>query len=91
MSCTAFGYPPPIITWTLPGLETLEPVGDDRVQVTTDTTETGYVVVSSALSIPGSTVTDAGVYTCAANNEVPNEIGSVQDASATVIVQSELI
>ena len=90
LSCTAFGNPAPNITWTLPGRETLEPIGDDRVQVTTIITDTGYSVVTSALSIPESTVADAGEYFCNADNDVPNEIGAVQEASAAVVVQSKL-
>ncbi len=88
LSCTAFGYPPPLVTWTLPGREVLLS-NDSRVDTTTDITELGYYIVTVDLTIAQSTTTDAGVYICTALNDVPNEIGAIQQVSATVVVQSK--
>ena len=61
-SCTARGYPRPIITWS-PGSG-----GSRMINTSTRTDAEGYLAITSNLIIPSVVRADAGIYTCTANN-----------------------
>ncbi len=84
LSCEAFGVPAANITWTGPAGDIRD---DNRVSVSMDSSEAR--TTTSTLTITGVMVTDTGDYTCTVENGVPNEIQVIQQASATVTVQSE--
>ena len=87
LSCSAFGIPSPNITWTIPSGKALPLEGTDRIQITYGM---DGAAVQSTLTITESVVTDAGVYICMTDNRVPNEIEAIQEATATVTVQSKI-
>ena len=61
-SCTARGYPRPIITWS-PGSG-----GSRMINTSTSTDAEGYLAITSNLIIPNVVRVDARIYTCTANS-----------------------
>ena len=62
LSCTARGYPRPVISWS-PGAS-----GSRSISESTSTDMEGYLVITSNLTISDLGRDDTATYTCTANN-----------------------
>lgn len=77
LQCTALGSPPPIVYWQKDG-ENLTNSGDARFSITE---KTWGIFSSSTLNISDTVLTDFGIYTCVATNQVGED---QQNISVTV-------
>ena len=78
LSCTAYGYPVPTLSWFYHEKAVTE---TDRVVVNSTVSE-GKIMITSSLKFKEVTRQDSGVYTC----EADNLIGAVMAETANLMV-----
>ena len=88
MSCVFEGIPAPMVTWRYLPFDQTEPIilfNGDKYQ-TNNSREEGAVYYSF-LEFTSTSVADAGMYTCSADNGVINLIGAVTNATGLLYFQ----
>ena len=93
LSCVFEGIPAPMVTWRYLRFDQTEPIvlsNSDKYQTNSSTNrEEGavYYTTISILEFTSTSVADAGMYTCSADNGVINLIGAVTNATGLLYFQ----
>ena len=89
LSCTAFGNPIPQIVWSRDEDSDLSD-NVDTISVFTMINDAQYTITSILLINSTNRSRDAGMYTCTAVNNIPNNINADNIEIAELIVQGKL-
>ena len=89
LSCTAFGNPVPQIVWSRDEDSDLSD-NVDTISVCTMINDAQYTITSILLINSTNRSRDAGMYTCTAVNNIPNNINADNIEIAELIVQGKL-
>ena len=89
LSCTAFGNPIPQIVWSRDEDSDLSD-NVDTISVFTMINDAQYTITSILLINSTNRSSDAGMYTCTAVNNIPNNINADNIEIAELIVQGKL-
>ena len=89
LSCTAFGNPIPQIVWSRDEDSNLSD-NVDTISVFTMINDAQYTITSILLINSTNRSRDAGMYTCTAVNNIPNNINADNIEIAELIVQGKL-